>query len=119
MDKFNDQKLRDLINESQYIIDNRVKMLNSLSEDIKNLERYLQNSISGVFFEYPISENESLLFDKRLLYAEKDWVNGKPLIECPVSVRLAMKEHLPLFLKALFEHLGDINGSLSNEPRST
>lgn len=114
MNEFNDDKLNNLIENSQKIIDKRIKELNAISNDIKNLEEFLQKNFGGIVFELNLTFEVSLIYDKRLKYLcysmdRQKILMDRPLIECPLEVRLVVRHRLPDFLKAISEHIAEMN----------
>ncbi|MBX2994842.1 MAG: hypothetical protein KF681_08470 [Bdellovibrionaceae bacterium] len=123
---FSSATLSDAFNEVCEIFDRHQDDINSVSQDIRNLEAYLKHCNVQVSFSecygaksdrYEISwgpaDEESKDFrlkcERQVYSFDLDgWVvgdHGRPLIECPLSTRMATYPYLPDFFRSLAEQI--------------
>lgn len=60
MQQFSNPKLNEIFKEVKPLIEDHVKMLDKISEDIRQIEQNLVNLNVSFTFEYKISKNEML-----------------------------------------------------------
>jgi hypothetical protein len=100
---FHNKKLEAIHEESKQIISDYQKELDKLSEDIKCLEKILQNSGVGEFM-FEFSRGKNLGFSEgRLKYIDMNENiinhNPRPLIEHKAIIRMEVAAYLPEFFE--------------------
>jgi hypothetical protein len=98
MEFYNDELQKSYIAANK-ISENHLNKLDEVSSDIKMIESFLQNSGFGEYEKhYEFYEGQ-----KFVLYWDNKRLNclHRPLIECPIKIRLGAYPHLPDFLDSI------------------
>lgn len=109
---FSDNELEKVKRSSNSRLQNFQQILDDTSNDIRKLEKWLQECGVCMFVSVPIqSESIHILWDKvkdswRLLYMDSQG-NEKPLLEASARIRLAAKPFLPRLVRQIEQYLPD------------
>lgn len=100
---FHDEELKIIEKEYRDIIDPYHLILDQISEDIRNLEKLLQNAGVGDF-GIEISKRRHLAFEeKRIKYVDQDRGTISPLIEQKSSIRVEVSPYLSKLFQACID----------------
>jgi hypothetical protein len=100
MTEFNCPKLQKIADDNQYIIDAHIAHINALSADIKSLDNMIASSCFRGDCMMLINKDK-LYFDflrKKICFIDSKGTLDRPLIECPLHIRLKIEPHLTEFL---------------------
>lgn len=104
---FKDEKLKRIHEESKKVVDEHLKKLDSISNDIKTLNKFLKSSAvsAGISLEIEEAGHEKnfsriLLWDgDNIFWRSDEWSSCKRLIETPAKIRVAVSDYLSVFLE--------------------
>ncbi len=113
--KFHDESLQKIMEDAKNIKNETSKMLDKISNDIKNLEKLFQSSSFYKFKKQFIKDHECFYLNwngNRLMYCliKEDLLEEKPLIECKADVRVKSSRFLAEFFHDLLENHKKIIG---------
>lgn len=111
---FNSRAITEALEKDKDIFYKFEERLNRISDDIKNLEKYLSQNAVNIPFELVVSDTEKLSWlpfetngKFRVVYLSFKNNLSRPLIECKIEIRERMYSLLPNFLSGFAKYVNN------------